>query len=143
MPYEKHADYLAFQRGYYQRHKSTLRGRARLRQRLVRGTPTLWSILDNPQGFCAAMAQHAINECGGAMPPSLCKDDLQQEIAEALVRGRAASRCTNACKYAATLAIRVAKQYLRKERARGISKEDQGTPGEFSNGNGCRTPQNH
>ena len=45
MPQHNRATYLAYQRGYYARHKKQLARRAKLRQRLVRGTPTLWSIL--------------------------------------------------------------------------------------------------
>ena len=125
MPQADRVTYLAYQQVYYRRHRGTLRKRARLRQRTARHTKTLWHILDNPQGFCAAMAQRAINEWGGIgrLPEVLSKEDIQQDIAEALVQGRAASRCTNPLAYAATLAIRLARRQIRKAYHAGISTE--------------------
>lgn len=114
MPYADPEAAQAYQRRYYQSRKRLLAKRAKLRQRLKRGTQTLWSILPTPESFCAAMAQKAINDAGGMLPPGLEKGDLEQEIAEALVRGKAASQCRNAIQYAATLAIRVAQHEIRQ-----------------------------
>ena len=131
MPFAEREARLSYQRAYYRRHRTTLRKRSRLRQRIARKTPTLWHILPEPQGFCSAMAQKALNERGGELPPALSKEDLQQDIAEALVQGRAPSQCRNPQQYAASLAIKVALRRLTKEKKYAISKENQGTPGKF------------
>lgn len=130
MPYREKTVSKAYQKKYYATHKGPLRRRARLRQRVTRHTKTLWHMLDNPQGFCAAMAQRAINEWGVERVPSCLNcDDLQQDIAEALIQGKVASRCTNAITYAATLAIRVARQQLRKAYHVYVSEEKQRVSG--------------
>ena len=124
MPQHDRSTYLTYQRAYYARNKKQLAKRAKLRQRLLRGTPTLWSILPEPRGFCAAMAQKAINQAGGVLPPAITKEDLCQDIAEALVQGRAVSRLTNPLQYAAALAIRLAIRQIKKEGKHAISSQN-------------------
>jgi len=125
MPQKNRTAYLQYQRCYYQRHQQQLRRRARLRQRLKRGTYTLWHLFPDPYGFCRAMAYKALHQTGGDFPASLTLEDLQQDMAEALVQGRTASQCRNPTQYAAALLIRLAVRRIRQEQARTYHEESQ------------------
>ena len=104
----------AYQRRYYAAHRQTLRKRARLRQRVVRRTQTLWHLLPEPLRFCRVMAQRAAHQCGWPVEPDLL-EDAAQDIAEALVQGPVPSTLREPVCYAATMAIRVALHTLRKQ----------------------------
>ena len=112
MPQKNREAYLAYQCAYYVAHRKQLAARAKMRKRIKLGTKLLWHILPEPRGFCSAMAQKAIAQWAGPLPTAITKEDLEQDIAEALVYTNPADTYREPLQYAASLAIKVALRSL-------------------------------